>query len=136
MVHCRNQQKREIQDEPLQHHIASIPSSYQYDHLPKQDKLKSRDESTERKSLSEKFGSLFKRQPHMLDMPVSEPYLGEYRETRIRRDVDDLPLHQHIAIIPESYHYNTLPSVETSKKEEIEPEHGKSFTEENQRLVW
>lgn len=92
---------REVDGDPLQYHITTIPSSFHYDSLPqtKERRASIKEESEEHgKSLGEKIGSLFKKAPNEMDFPISEEYTGPLENTSKGREVDDHPISHYVSV--------------------------------------
>lgn len=108
--------RREIDGEPLTHHIAAIPRTYHYGTLGEDDEERFAAEEPKEhgKSILEKFGSLFKKRDDYDEFPHSDPYEGPYSDSYYS-EATTYPLSSHVTVYHPTGRSDGHQAIETSK---------------------
>ncbi|PAV91905.1 hypothetical protein WR25_21878 [Diploscapter pachys] len=85
--------RRDVEGISISHHISNVPAGF-YENLQTPEQPEQEDKS---KSLTSKLAGLFKKKEHPSDFPSSEPYTGDYFDTR-HHEISSHPLSSHVTV--------------------------------------
>ena len=110
--------RREIDGEPLTHHITAIPRTYHYGTLGEDDEERFAVEEPKEhgKSITEKFGSLFKKKDDYDEFPRSDPYEGPYSDSYYS-EAATYPLSSHVTVYHPTGRSDGHQTIEARKSE-------------------
>ncbi|KAK0426793.1 hypothetical protein QR680_009902 [Steinernema hermaphroditum] len=122
---------RDIDGEPLDHHVSVYHSGRSDEAVPKQPEHPTLEEKERGPGFGGIFTGLFKKGPAHLDYPVSSTYEGLVDETGRHRDIDGEPLDHHVSVYHSGRSDEAMPKVvehPTVEEKERGPGFGGIFT--------